>query len=239
MTVFVVSDIVCYGPVCDASHIGLLNKTELQTALQELIGDTLYPCNAAKGVLARSSIDLCVVDMMTSPEAVRTVQARLTAFGQRETDGLVSFIAAFNAQPIYCKHQFDTLLWDFLQKVHNFDGLCYPWDETVSSDPDDPNFSFSVGGRAYYLIGLNPHSSRKARQFCVPAIVFNLHSQFEALRRRGKYARLRDTVRANDVRYSGSVNPMLRDFGSASETVQYSGEQHEETWQCPLQIKVA
>ena len=217
----------------------LLDKEKVEQELQTMIGDTLYPCNAAKGVLARSNIEVCVVDQMTSKKAAETVQARLETFSQQPVKELVSFIVAFNDQPIYCEHQYDSLFWNFLQQLHEVDAPFNPWDEQVSSDPNDPNFSFSVGGEAYYLIGLNPHSSRKARRFPVPAIVFNLHRQFEALRRGGKYGRLRDTVRANDVRYSGSVNPMLQDFGSASESVQYSGKAHEEGWQCPLQIKAA
>lgn len=206
-----------------------------------MIGDdTLYPCNAAKGVLARANMELCVVDNMISDEAAATVQSRLTAFGkQGDENGLISFVVAFEDQPVHCEHHYDALLWGFLQRVHDLDAPLCPWDEHVSSDPNDAKFSFSVGGEAYYLIGLNPCSSRKARQLSVPAVVFNPHRQFEAFRQRGKYGRLRDTIRANDVRYSGSVNPMLQDFGSASESVQYSGEQHEENWRCPLQIKAA
>ena len=218
----------------------LLNKEKVERELQTMIGDALYPCNAAKGVLARSNIEVCVVDQMTSKKAAETVRGGLEAFSQQQSaKELVSFIVAFNDQPIYCEHQYDSLFWNFLQQLHDVDAPLSPWDEHVSRDPNDPKFSFSVGGEAYYLIGLNPHSSRKARRFPVPAIVFNLHRQFEALRQAGKYSRLRDTVRANDVRYSGSVNPMLQDFGSASESMQYSGQEHEEGWQCPLQIRAA
>ena len=213
---------------------------DIEQELRAKIGDALYPCNAAKGVLARANMELCVVDTMTGGEAAATVQSRLTAFSKRgDEDGLISFIVAFADQPVYCEHHYDSLLWSFLQRLHEVDAPLCPWDERVSRDPNDPEFSFSVGGEAYYLIGLNPRSSRKARQLSVPAVVFNPHRQFEAFRQRGKYGRLRDTIRANDVRYSGSVNPMLQDFGSASEAVQYSGEAHEEGWECPLQIKAA
>lgn len=205
-----------------------------------MIGDELYPCNAAKGVLARANMEVCVVSNMTSDEAARAVQSRLTTFGKRgDEDGLISFVVAFEDQPVGCEHHYDSLLWGFLQRLHDVDAPLSPWDERVSRNPDSPEFSFSVGGEAYYLIGLNPCSSRKARRLSVPAIVFNPHRQFEAFRQRGKYDRLRDTIRANDVRYSGSVNPMLQDFGSASEAMQYSGEAHEEGWACPLQIKAA
>ena len=219
-------------------HLHRLDEANVNHELQALIGDTLYPCNAARGVLARSNIELCVVDRMTSREAAATVQARLEGFSkQPPSQELVSFIVTFSDQPIYCEGHYDALFWSFLQQLHDVDATLHPWDEQVSRDPNDPEFSFSVGGEAYYLIGLHPHSSRKARRFLVPAIVFNLHRQFEALRRGGKYTRLRDTIRSNDVRYSGSVNPMLQDFGAASETVQYSGQQHEEGWRCPLQTR--
>ena len=214
--------------------------SNIEHELRAKIGDAPYPCNAAKGVLARANMELCVVDTMTGGEAVATVQSRLTAFGRRgDEDGLISFIVAFEDQPVSCEHHFDSLLWSFLQRLHEVDAPLCPWDERVNRDPNDPEFSFSVGGEAYYLIGLNPRSSRKARQLNVPAVVFNPHRQFEAFRQRGKYGRLRDTIRANDVRYSGSVNPTLQDFGSASEAMQYSGEAHEEGWRCPLQIKAA
>ena len=58
----------------------LLNKEKVERELQTMIGDTLYPCNAAKGVLARSNIEVCVVDQMTSKKAAETVQARLETF---------------------------------------------------------------------------------------------------------------------------------------------------------------
>ena len=202
-----------------------------------MIGGALYPCNAAKGVFARSNMELCLVSSMSSQKAAQSVQARLAAFGQRNHEGLASFIVLFNDQPIRCEHHYEALLWSFLQRIHELDAPLYAWDEAVSSDPNDPHFSFSVGGKAYYLIGFHPHSSRQARQFRVPMIIFNPHQQFEALRQSGKYSRLRDTIRANDIRYSGSVNPMLRDFGSASETRQYSGQAQGKGWRCPLQIK--
>ncbi len=214
--------------------------SDIEKELHDMIGNELYPCNAAKGVLARSNMEVCVVSNMASDEAAKTVQSRLEAFGKRgDEGGLISFVVAFEDQPVHCEHHYDALLWGFLQRLHDVDAPLAPWDERVSRDPDSPEFSFSVGGEAYYLIGRNPRRSRMAGRLSVPAIVFNPHRQFEAFRQRGKYDRLRDTIRANDVRYSGSVNPMLQDFGSASEAMQYSGEAHEEGWACPLQIKAA
>jgi len=45
---------------------------------------------------------------------------------------------------------------------------------------------------------------------------------------------MKNIVRKRDVALSGSINPMLQDFGAASEVYQYSGMQYDSTWQCPF-----
>jgi FPC/CPF motif-containing protein YcgG len=83
---------------------------------------------------------------------------------------------------------------------------------------------------------LHPNSSRTGRQFKYPALVFNPHKQFEQLKETHKYASLKKVVRKRDLSISGTVNPMLEDFGEASEVYQYSGRQYNQQWQCPLKI---
>jgi FPC/CPF motif-containing protein YcgG len=65
-------------------------------------------------------------------------------------------------------------------------------------------------------------------------LVFNPHAQFEQIRTNGRYNHLRDTIRTRDVAYSGSVNPMLQNFGEASEVYQYTGKAYDNAWQCPF-----
>ena len=77
-------------------------------------------------------------------------------------------------------------------------------------------------------------SSRLARRFRYPTLVFNPHQQFEELRATAKYDMMKNVVRKRDVAYSGSINPMLQDFGESSEVYQYSGRKYDDTWQCPL-----
>jgi FPC/CPF motif-containing protein YcgG len=48
---------------------------------------------------------------------------------------------------------------------------------------------------------------------------------------------MKKVVRRRDELYSGSVNPMLKDFGEAPEVFQYSGKQYDSTWKCPLHHK--
>ena len=130
---------------------------------------------------------------------------------------------------------FEKTLWNTLQTLHNLDER--EWDQKVSNDPEDPHFSFSVAGKAFYVIGLHPKSSRMARQAPYPTLVFNLHHQFDMLREMGTYHAVRDTIRNNDQKLQGEINPMLRDFGADSEAKQYSGREVEENWKCPFHNK--
>ena len=84
-----------------------------------------------------------------------------------------------------------------------------------------------------------PSSSRPLRRFSYPVLVFNPHLQFELLRRSGKYEKMQQVVRKRDIAISGSIKPMLKDFGEASEVYQYSGRKYDETWQCPSKINHA
>ncbi len=47
---------------------------------------------------------------------------------------------------------------------------------------------------------------------------------------------MKNAIRKRDVAFSGSVNPMLEDFGKTSEVYQYSGRNYDSNWQCPLKI---
>jgi FPC/CPF motif-containing protein YcgG len=123
-----------------------------------------------------------------------------------------------------------------MQLLHSLDPE--DWDPETSSDADSANFSFSLFGTSFYLVGLHPESSRKARQFSYPTIVFNLHEQFDKLRDMGAYHTIRDRIRERDEEKNGSFNPMLEDFGESSEARQYSGRQVGEDWKCPFHKKV-
>ena len=89
---------------------------------------------------------------------------------------------------------------------------------------------------AFFVIGLHANSSRPSRQFRYPALVFNPHAEFEKLRTNNRYGKMKEVIRKRDISYSGSANPMLTDFGEASEVYQYSGRKYAEDWQCPLKI---
>lgn len=134
------------------------------------------------------------------------------------------------------EEEFDALLWKRLQSISNLDAANYAYDQRVSCDPQSPHFSFSVKQEAFFIVAMHPQSSRLARRFRHPVLVFNPHQQFEALRRTHHFDAMKEVVRKRDIAFSGSVNPMLQDFGAASEVLQYSGRVYNENWKCPLQI---
>ncbi len=102
---------------------------------------------------------------------------------------------------------------------------------------DSPHFSLSFGGEAFFAVGLHPNASREARRFRAPAIVFNLHAQFEQLRADGLYEKLRRTILERDEALQGSTNPMLARHGQVSEARQYSGRAVGGDWNCPFSAK--
>ena len=106
-------------------------------------------------------------------------------------------------------------------------------DPRVAHDPDDPHFAMSFGGEAFFVVGLHPEASRPGRRFEVPAMVFNLHDQFEQLRAEGRYGPLSSAIRERDRALAGSDNPMLAEHGTISPARQYSGRAVGADWRCP------
>src|SRR5207244_1714681 len=90
-----------------------------------------------------------------------------------------TFVAIFERPCLTGEVEFEHLLWKQLRLLHEHEAAEHGWDPAVSADPADPHFSFSFGGQALYVIGMHANSSREARRFPWPALVFNPHEQFE------------------------------------------------------------
>lgn len=129
---------------------------------------------------------------------------------------------------------FEQSLWQQLSRLHALDRDLHEWDPRVSSNPDDSDFSFSFAGTGLFVVGLHPESTRAARRFAWPTLVFNSHEQFEELKRRGQFERLQDRIRTRELALDGSLNPNLADFGDHSEARQYSGRPLPKAWTCPF-----
>ena len=207
------------------------------SAFLEHIRDRQFPCIAAKTAQAMDQIHCIVADHLACPKDDAAILKSLYNFVddyRKSTSTYNSAAVIFKGPETSDEESFDRLLWQRLQAISDLDAAHYPYDQRVDSDPSSPKFSFSLKQEAFYIIGLHPSSSRKARNFRYPTLVFNAHEQFEKLRMTNKYDPMKHAVRQRDKKLSGSVNPMLSDFGDASEVFQYSGRKYDKDWKCPF-----
>lgn len=205
-------------------------------AFEALITLDAYPCLGAKSASKRGTLDYLragdLLDDGHDVDITRALQAFAARVGAGET--FVSLAVLFPESPRLSELEFETALWQRLQAIHEVDREQHDWDPAVGNNPQLPHFSMSVGGRGFFVIGLHANASRLARRFHCPALVFNLHSQFEQLRAEGRYEKLRGAIVQRDVLFSGSSNPMLATYGERSEARQYSGRAVSEDWVCPF-----
>ncbi len=202
------------------------------------IQDPAFCCVGAKATLARSQLHFIIARSIASGWDDLRIHPELIAFAQRYRSRpklFQSFVVLYEGPRNLSEAQFEHFLWDRLQSLTDKD----IWsgqapDPRVSADPSNPHFSLSFGGEAFFVVGLHPNASRASRRFEVPAMVFNLHDQFDELRSKGMYEKMRQAIIERDVALAGSVNPMLARHGEASEARQYSGRMVGDDWTCPL-----
>lgn len=213
------------------------DEQRLHTQLKASLLAPDFPCVAARSAINRQTYRLGVYERLGSPESALALCHDLYEFAHEmggDPERFTTFIAAFK-QPIDPSEvMFESLLWQQLQQMHGVDSRYFDWDASVSKDPEDPNFSFSIGGRAYFVVGLHPSASRLARVTHTPCLAFNPHAQFDKLRATGKYDRLQHAIRERDIAVQGSINPVLADFGRQAESRQYSGRAVPKQWACPF-----
>ena len=197
-----------------------------------------FPCVGAKAALAKGTLDVMAANRIDSGwDDVRIHDSLLifTAAYRAEPTLFRSFAVVFEGPDNLNESAFEAALWRRIQSLSDKDvwrGQTY--DDRVSHDPNSPHFSLSFGGEAFFVVGLHPQSSRLARRFPKPTLVFNLHDQFEKLRADGRYEPMREKILQRDEAIAGSRNPMLARHGTSSEARQYSGRAVDSAWQCPF-----
>jgi FPC/CPF motif-containing protein YcgG len=202
------------------------------------IGHRDYPCVGAKAALKRDGMRFVVArDFGSAWDDLRILPGLLDlARGYRAEPTLFqSLVVLFEDGAPADERQFEIQLWERLQSLTDKDEwLGQQPDPRVSHEPGDPHFAMSFGGEAFFVVGLHPRASRPARRFAVPALVFNLHDQFEMLRAEGRYDKLSASILERDLAIAGSPNPMLARHGTLSAARQYSGRAVEDGWKCPF-----
>lgn len=197
-----------------------------------------FPCVGAKAALAKGTLEVLACNAIDSAWDDVRIHDRLLHFAadyRRDPALFRSFAVIFEGPDDLSEADFERALWQRVQSLSDKDvwrGQSY--DDRVSPDPDNPHFSLSFGGEAFFIVGLHPNASRPARRFARPTMVFNLHDQFERLRAEGRYEGMREKIMVRDEAIAGSRNPMLARHGEASEARQYSGRVVDKDWRCPF-----
>jgi uncharacterized protein len=201
------------------------------------IRNPLFTCMGAKSAMGLESYGFGLYPALGSSDSTAGLAHDLFTFvrdAPEMDERFSTYIASFEGPAIADERTFEQLLWDTLQGLHDADAPYHAWDRTVSEDVDDPRFSFSFAGTAFFVVGLHAASSRVTRRVVWPTLVFNPHRQFQWLKATGRYQRLRDLIRAAERKLQGAINPMMDDFGERSEAAQYSGRKVGRKWRCPF-----
>lgn len=198
-----------------------------------------YPCVAAIRSVKHRDYRVGVYSKFGTGESGRALRRDLQDYlveQKRTGSTYLTYWAVFDAAPVaLTETDFEVGLWRELSHLTSAEQRARDWGDNVS-DPEQPGFCLSIDGTAFFVVGLYPGSSRVARRFSRPALVFNTLEQFENLERSGEYEPMKRAIRARDVKLQGSVNPMVAQHGDKWEAIQFSGRANPSTWKCPFQF---
>ena len=198
-----------------------------------------FSCVAAKSSVMHESYRVGVYNQLGGVGETAGLCRDLFTFTQEVANSLVdgefrTFVAIFREPTGVDEQEFERLLWNQLRVLNQHDSAYHSWDPSVSDDPENPHFGFSFATTAFFIVGLHPHSSREARRFPWPTLVFNPHTQFQHLREEGRWDRIQQVIRAREEQLQGTLNPNLADYGTVTEARQYSGRAVEPDWHAPF-----
>ena len=143
------------------------------------------------------------------------------------------YVAAFQGPVIPTEATFEAALWEQLRGLHKLD---HHGDDSQASEPhivDEHDPGFVYCNREFFVVGLHPASSRWARRFAWPTLVFNALTHSEELKKSGNYERMQERILNRDHELQGSENPSLH----CPQIAQFSGRHVDDSWQCPVEFE--
>ena len=208
--------------------------------LREFILQDGYPCVGAQAAVHGKTLAFGKFKRMDDDNSVNLLSEGLHNYLDDmylKPGSFLTYVALFPGLSFSGEMEFEQHLWNMLGKLHSLDALYHDWCPNASKDPSSPDFSYSFGGKAFFIVGMHPKSSRKARRFKYPAVAFNLQEQFDRLREKGRFEPIKEVIRQRDMAFDGSINPMLSDVGEGLQAPQYSGRKVGSDWKCPFNKK--
>lgn len=215
-----------------------LAEGSVREAMRAFVTQKDYPCIAALKSQQANEFRLGIYEDFGSGRTGRSLRARLGEFlaEQKRTDSpYLSFWAVYGGESHFSEEEFERRMWHELSSLTSLAEKSADWGPH-ESDPRSRKFAFCLFGEPFFVVGLHPNSSRRARRFGRPALVFNVFRQFAALQRKGAYLPMVRTNRLREMKFDGGVNPMAKKHGEQWEAIQFSGRENSEDWVCPFRF---
>ena len=146
------------------------------SAFRKFVFDPEFSCLGGKAATNEKTYRFGTFEEMGTKAATRELSYQLFDFarsGKKKAKLSSSFVAIFRRPLDVTEGEFEVCLWLQLRRLHLVDPS--EWDSTVNTDPENPHRAFSFGGRGFYVLGMHANSSRAARRFRWPTLVFNPH----------------------------------------------------------------
>lgn len=221
-------------------------ELNIQEQMRSLVSQKNYPCIAALQSYHRGEYQVGLYKDFGSGKSRAELAKDLRHFIKEQArtgSTYLSFWAVFqdgpgDAQAGHAEENFEKNLWQELSWLSTLDSPEAGWDPAFSSDPESESFCFSFEGKAIFVVGLHPESSRVSRRFPSPTLIFNVYDQFRKLNEEGLYQPMVQQNRKRDLLFQGSVNPMAEKHGDNWEAIQFSGKNNGSEWKCPFHKKV-
>lgn len=215
-------------------------QIQAETEVKSLLAQRGYPCVAAVQSLHRNDFWLRTYTQFGKVHQRDSLREDLLQYLKKykETRSqYFTFWTVFHDNDSYSEEEFEQFLWSELSALTSENSKETDQDPRFSLNPDSKNFCFSLGGSALFVVGLHSQSSRLARRFPWPSLVFNVYEQFDQLASQKKYIPMVETIRRRDIEFQGDVNPMALLHNDNWESIQFSGKKNSEDWKCPFHFR--
>lgn len=203
-----------------------------------------FTCIGATSVFNQNHYRFSMYGDMCTKETTLALARNLFSFVAEQNamnSTFTAFIAVFEKPIPQNEYHFEKLVWTQLQMLHDEDSRYHDWDTNFSNDINNHKFSYSFAEQCFFIVGMHPGSSRIARRFSYPLLVFNPSRQFDSLVESNQFDNFIKIIRERDLALQGDINPNLPAQYDQSrpehpEVRQYSGRAVEKDWQCPLVV---
>ena len=213
---------------------------DVQAEIKNLLSQKNYPCVAALQSFHRNDYWLKTYSNFGKVHQRSELRNNLLQYIEEQAkngSNYFTFWAVFKDMEDLSEEEFEKLLWDELSSLASVETLEQDKDKRFSTNPEEKNFCFSIGGKAFFVVGLHPKSSRISRRFPWPTLIFNLFEQFDNLMKLNLYHPMVKLNRQRDTKFQGDVNPMVEAHDESWETIQFSGKNNPPEGKCPFHFR--